>query len=125
MGIEMTQALIFGSAPCGDPAGLRPYLERGAWTVFCADGGVRNARAAGLQPDFLIGDWDSGGAPEEGIPCISLPVEKDKTDLQAAAEQAMSMGCRELLLCGCTGGRTIPHPIWRCWSGSPGGAVGP
>ena len=105
MGIEMTQALIFGSAPCGDPAGLRPYLERGAWTVFCADGGVRNARAAGLQPDFLIGDWDSGGAPEEGIPCISLPVEKDKTDLQAAAEQAMSKGCRELLLCGCTGGR--------------------
>lgn len=99
------RALIFGSAPCGEWSFLRHYLCRGAWTVFCADGGVRSARSAGLEPDYLIGDWDSGGAPEPGIPCVTLPPEKDMTDLQAAAAQAMALGARELLLCGCTGGR--------------------
>ena len=80
MGTEMKRALLFGSVPCGDGAFLRPYLDGGGWTVFCADGGVRNARAAGLRPDYLIGDWDSGGAPEGDVPCITLPVEKDMTD---------------------------------------------
>ena len=56
MGTEMKRALLFGSVPCGDGAFLRPYLDGGGWTVFCADGGVRNARAAGLRPDYLIGD---------------------------------------------------------------------
>lgn len=98
-------ALILGSAPFGDGGFLRPYLAAGEWMVLCADGGIRNARAAGLKPDLLIGDWDSGGAPDPDVSCITLPAEKDMTDLQAAAEQALSLGCRELLLCGCTGGR--------------------
>ena len=82
-------ALILGSAPFGDGRFLRPYLAAGEWMVLCADGGIRNARAAGLKPDLLIGDWDSGGAPDPDVPCITLP----------------ALGCRELLLCGCTGGR--------------------
>ena len=101
MGTQVKRAVLFGSAPCGD---VSAYLT-GEEVVICADGGIRNARAAGLRPDWLIGDWDSGGAPEEGVPCITLPVEKDMTDLQAAADEALSMGCTELLLCGCTGGR--------------------
>ena len=105
MAAEGKRAVIFGSMPCGDGGFLRPYLAEGPWTVFCADGGVNSARAAGLRPDYQIGDWDSGGAPEEGVPCITLPVEKDMTDLQAAADQALSLGFRELLLCGCMGGR--------------------
>ena len=39
------------------------------------------------------------------MPCVTLPVEKDMTDLQAAMDQALSMGISRLLLCGCTGGR--------------------
>ena len=105
MGAEGKRAIIFGSMSCGDGAFLRTYLEAGEWVVICADGGLRSARDAGLRPDYQIGDWDSGGAPEPGVPCVTLPVEKDMTDLQAAAEQALGMGCRELLLCGCTGGR--------------------
>ena len=110
MGAEGKRAIIFGSMSCGDGAFLRPYLEDGEWVVICADGGIRSARDAGLRPDYQIGDWDSGGAPEPGVPCVTLPVEKDMTDLQAAAEQALGMGCRELLLCGCTGGR-LDHAL--------------
>lgn len=105
MAAEMKQGLIIGAAPWKSGAFLKPYLEKGHWTVFCADGGYANACAAGLEPDFLIGDWDSGDRPELDVPCVTLPVEKDMTDLQAAMDQALSMGISRLLLCGCTGGR--------------------
>ena len=124
MGAEGKRAIIFGSMSCGDGAFLRPYLEAGEWVVICADGGIRSARDAGLRPDSQIGDWDSGGAPEPGVPCVTLPVEKDMTDLQAAAEQALGMGCRELLLCGCTGGRldhTASNLVLLEWIAGRGG----
>lgn len=105
MAAEMKRGLIVGAAPWKDGAFLTPYLEQGHWTVFCADGGYANACAAGLTPDFLIGDWDSGDRPDLDVPCVTLPVEKDMTDLQAAMDQALSMGISRLLLCGCTGGR--------------------
>ena len=105
MAAEGTRGLIVGAAPWQDGSFLRPYLEEGRWLVFCADGGYANARSAGLRPDFLIGDWDSGERPDLDVPCVTLPAEKDLTDLQAAMEQALSMGVTDLLLCGCTGGR--------------------
>lgn len=98
-------ALIVGAAPCADLAFLKDYLGEKDWTVICADGGLNAALAAGLCPDYLIGDWDSGGRPAGDMPCTTLPVEKDFTDLQAAAHWALEQGCRKLLLCGCTGGR--------------------
>lgn len=105
MAAEGNRGLIVGAAPWGDGRFLRPYLEKGSWLVFCADGGYANAVSAGLEPDFLIGDWDSGQRPELDVPCLTLPAEKDLTDLQAAMEQALAMGISDLLLCGCTGGR--------------------
>lgn len=105
MAAEMKQGLIIGAVPWENGAFLTPYLAKGHWTVFCADGGYANACAAGLEPDFLIGDWDSGDRPELDVPCVTLPVEKDMTDLQAAMDQALSMGISRMLLCGCTGGR--------------------
>lgn len=79
---------------------------------------------AGLRPDYLIGDWDSGGAPEGDVPCITLPVEKDMTDLQAAVDQALELDYRELLLCGCTGGRldhTASNLVLLEWIADHGG----
>lgn len=108
MGAEMTRGLILGSAPCEDWRFLEAYLEQ-PYRVYCADGGVRAAKAAGLRPDVVIGDWDSGGAPEPGAQCTTLPVEKDMTDLQAAVDLALSQGCGQLLLCGCTGGPRLDH----------------
>ena len=83
------QALIVGAAPCADLAFLGAYLEGKDWTVICADGGLQTALAAGLKPDYLIGDWDSGGGPAGDVPYATLPVEKDFTDLQAAAHWAL------------------------------------
>lgn len=117
-------ALIVGAAPCADLAFLGDYLGEKNWTVICADGGLRLALAAGLSPDYLIGDWDSGGSPAGDVPCTTLPVEKDFTDLQAAAHWAIKRGCKELLLCGCTGGRldhTASNLVLLEWIARQGG----
>lgn len=103
MGAEMT-ALIFGSVPSVRWDYLRSQYPRPG-LVVCADGGVRCARAAGYAPDLLVGDWDSGGRPEDGIASVTLPPEKDLTDLQAAAGLALERGFGRLVFCGCVGGR--------------------
>ena len=105
MAAERTYGLIVGAASWQGARFLEPYLEGKHWMIFCADGGYANARLAGLTPDFLIGDWDSGEKPDVDIPSVTLPVEKDLTDLQAAMDEALARGIKELLLCGCTGGR--------------------
>ncbi len=102
MGTE--KGLIFGSAPCKDWHFLQSLLT---WpdVVIAADGGIHAARAAGFSPDIYVGDGDSGGAPEPGISCITLPAEKDWTDLEAAYVWARDHGVRDLILTGCSGGR--------------------
>lgn len=103
MAEEMT-ALIFGACPCSDWDFLQEICPDPD-LVIAADGGVHQARAAGYIPDLLVGDWDSGGAPEEGIPSRSLPAEKDLTDLQAALELCLERGVRKVVLTACLGGR--------------------
>lgn len=105
MGAEI--ALIFGSIPCISWTFLAPL--RGKAAVFCADGGVLCARAAGFAPDVYIGDGDSGGTPPEGAEAVLLPPEKDLTDLQAAYQCARDRGYRRMALTACTGGRQDHH----------------
>lgn len=102
------RVLIFGAVPCKDWSFLAPYLTR-TEKVICADGGVKNALAAGFTPDVAIGDWDSGGKPVQGAENVTLPAEKDLTDLQAALEQALLRGWKDVLLCACMGGPRLDH----------------
>ena len=96
--------VIFGSVPCDNWDFLKAYLGE-SYAVICADGGVHNARRAGMKIDAVIGDWDSGGAPIEGVPAYPLPPEKDMTDLQSAVALGFELGYDNFLLCGCLGGR--------------------
>lgn len=101
---EKMTALIFGACPCRDWGFLREICPAPD-LVIAADGGVHQARAAGYTPDLLVGDWDSGGAPESEIPSYSLPPEKDLTDLQAALELCLERGVHRVVLTACLGGR--------------------
>ena len=78
MAEKVKRALIVGAAPDADLSFLKE--EAGDWWVICADGGIKTALAAGLRPDCLIGDWDSGGSPAGEVPCTTLPAEKDFTE---------------------------------------------
>ncbi|MBN1264239.1 MAG: thiamine diphosphokinase [Anaerolineales bacterium] len=80
-------------------------------TILAADGGARHCRAYNIQPDALIGDFDSLPASilqeykDEGIPIHRYPTNKDYTDLELTLQFALSLHPREILILGGLGGR--------------------
>jgi len=72
--------------------------------VICADGGFLIAKELNLTPTHLIGDYDSVKLPDvPGI--IKLPMEKNLTDTEAAADLAFNLGYTDITILGGLGGR--------------------
>jgi thiamine pyrophosphokinase len=109
------RAAIIGSGPLRPTRLLRDLLGA-ADLVICADGGVRIARALGIVPRVVIGDFDSAGAAllswarRRGARLIAHPREKDRTDTELAVEYALQAGAEELDLLGVLGAR-IDHTL--------------
>lgn len=78
--------------------------------VIAADGGYDRLLAAGIEPQLVIGDFDSLGRTPQAEHVLTLPREKDVTDTWAAIEQGKARGYRTFWLYGCTGGR-IEHTL--------------
>lgn len=99
----MKPCVIIGASPwCTVPTG---FSTEGC-TVICADGGFETAQKLGIQPDIVIGDFDSASTvPSGDFELITLPVEKDDTDSMAAVKLALERGYREFQILGALGGR--------------------
>ena len=81
-------------------------LAENAAYIIAADGGQNRAREFSLQPDCVIGDFDSTTLNED-FDCIYItyPAEKDITDTEAALEHAKEKGYSRVLVLGGIGGR--------------------
>lgn len=99
-------ALLIASAPESEYGYVRELAER-ADMIVCADGGYRHARACGITPDLIIGDFDSGSRPD-GIRTIALNPEKDDSDLMCCIKNVIAEGADEIWLACASGGR-IDH----------------
>lgn len=99
----MAECVIIGSRPVGQ--NMRRYIKPGAF-VIAADAGWQRARELGVAPQLVLGDFDSSPIPQ-GIqaPCITLPAEKDDTDMHFAAGQAIERKFTSVVILGGTGGR--------------------
>lgn len=77
--------------------------------VIAADSGLRHAKALGLIPDMLVGDFDSVTQEDLAafatVPRQEHPPEKDYIDLELAVSIAQERGTEHLLLLGTTGTR--------------------
>ena len=74
--------------------------------IICADKGYLHSKEMNLQPDLIIGDFDSSPYPENNdCKVIKLNPEKDDTDLFLAVSEGYKLGYRDFLLLGCLGGR--------------------
>ena len=73
--------------------------------ILAADGGYRHCQAAGLQPDLLLGDFDSLETLPPGLETRTFPPEKDDTDTMLAVKAGLELGFRTFHLYGGTGGR--------------------
>ena len=79
--------------------------------VIAADGGWRLCRELGIQPDLLLGDFDSLERVPDFPHILRVPVEKDDTDMMLAVKQGLARGEREFHLYGGMGGRRTDHTI--------------
>ena len=98
----MGKCVIISSQPVHRSMHL--YVPPGAF-VIAADAGWQRARELGIEPDLVLGDFDSAPAPQTGIEVLRLPAEKDDTDTHFAAREAVRRGFAEVTILGGTGGR--------------------
>ncbi len=99
--------------------GSIPFKEETDY-VIAADGGLMYCGILGIEPNLVIGDFDSldenfkqaveeleRTAPEK---IKRLPVEKDDTDMVAAVREGLALGYRRFYLYGACGGR-LEHTL--------------
>lgn len=90
----------------------REELELGAGDyVLCCDRGYAHAKALGIVPQLILGDFDSylGELPTD-IPVERAPKDKDDTDTMLAVRWGLAHGYRSFLLVAACGGR-LDHTI--------------
>jgi thiamine pyrophosphokinase len=85
--------------------------------VAAADSGLFAAEAAGVRPDWIVGDMDSIGLRDSGASRLAAyrpeqilryPVDKDYSDTELAVSLLREKGCRRIWIIG-GGGYRIDH----------------
>lgn len=79
--------------------------------ILAADGGLRHTRLLGLQPDWILGDFDSLGEIPTGGRVRRYPVMKDDTDSMLALRFGLKQGFRRFLLYGAMDGPRLDHTV--------------
>jgi len=101
----MKKCIIFCAAEfdkLAAPIGKEDY-------ILAADGGLRHLEKLGLQPNSIIGDFDSLGYVPTGAEVF--PVEKDDTDAMLAARKGLQLGFREFWFYGSLDGPRLDHTV--------------
>lgn len=108
----MKRCLIITGGPL-DLSFAAAFLEKEAFEkVIAVDSGLEGVKALGLEPDMIVGDFDSV-KPEileyyrtrEHIVWDVRQPEKDETDTELALMKAQAAGCSRIVVLGATGGR--------------------
>lgn len=106
LGKRKNKCIIVGSAPC-DLSGIE--ISDGDF-VIGADGGCQTLEANHIPISFAVGDWDSGRMPQVED-ALTVPVEKDDTDMMLAVKEGMKRGYTEFHLYGGMGGERCDHTL--------------
>lgn len=87
---------------------LAPFLS-GVDLVVAADSGLDLARAAGVEPDLVVGDMDSLSdrslLEAYGDRMTVFPPDKDETDTEIGLRFLRQRGARRIIVAGGGGGR--------------------
>ena len=105
----MARCVIIGGADITDYERAGKAVQPGDYCIYC-DSGLRHRARLGVQPDLVVGDFDSHPDPGLAVETITLPREKDDTDTVYAAKEALKRGFDDFLLLGVIGGR-LDHTL--------------
>ena len=113
------RCVIVGGADINNYEYIREQLRPDDYMIFC-DCGLRHlqplravAGSAGpdlVEPDLIVGDFDSHENPHLDVETIVLPREKDDTDTVFAVKEAVRRGFDNFLLIGVVGAR-LDHTL--------------
>lgn len=78
--------------------------------IIAGDGGFRHCRERGIEPDLVVGDFDSLGYLPDHPNVLAAKPEKDDTDMHLAIREGIKLGFRQFRIYGGTGGR-LSHTI--------------
>jgi thiamine pyrophosphokinase len=104
------RAWIFVNGNLADAAAVKAMIQPGD-LLIAADGGLRHLRLLGLQPDAVIGDFDSISNGDyqrllaEDVHVEKHPPAKDETDLELALLWALNKGARHIRIAAAQGNR--------------------
>ena len=79
--------------------------------VIAADGGWLACQKARIQPNLLLGDFDSLQDVPQFPHVERVPVEKDDTDMMLAIKRGLALGHKEFHMYGGMGGSRTDHTI--------------
>ena len=105
----MRRCVIIGGASIGDYDAVCRWLRPDDYVIYC-DCGLRHMDGLGVEPDLIVGDFDSYSYPEYDTETIVLPCEKDDTDTVFAVKEALGRGFEDFLLIGVVGER-LDHTL--------------
>ena len=94
----------------GDLAKERFTPEKGDLVIAC-DAGLLSLEKHGIEPDLILGDFDSLGRVPAGDNVIVHPVRKDDPDSVLAIDEGLKRGYKRFILHGCTGGERFDHTL--------------
>ncbi|MCM1283930.1 MAG: thiamine diphosphokinase [Muribaculaceae bacterium] len=104
--------LIVTGGEIPDEFAAKVVMMGGFEVIMAADVGMEFLYRAKIQPDIIVGDFDSADPEildyfrsQEQIDICMLPSEKDDTDTEFAIREAISRGAREITILGATGTR--------------------
>ena len=105
----MQRCVIIGGAEIKNYNRIKSKLKENDYFIFC-DSGLKHQQQLNVQPNLIIGDFDSIKKPKTDIETIVLPTVKDDTDTFYAVKEALKRGFNEYLLIGVTGNR-LDHTL--------------
>ena len=105
----MKRCLIISAGEIRDYERAKSFLQPDDFFIFC-DGGLTHAEGLCVEPDVIVGDFDSCTSEDlarwkDSCEMVRLPREKDDTDTLFAVKLAVERGYSDFLLLGAMGGR--------------------
>lgn len=105
----MKRCLIISAGEIRDYERAKSFLLPDDFFIFC-DGGLTHAEGLCVEPDVIVGDFDSCDSEDlarwkDSCETVRLPREKDDTDTLFAVKLALEKGFDDFLLLGAMGGR--------------------
>jgi thiamine pyrophosphokinase len=106
----MKRAFVFANGSMDEPPAILQDIQP-ADLILTADGGTHHCQKLGIQPNVIIGDFDSlepaaiESYMQSGTRLIRYPAHKDETDLELVLNYALEQKVDEVYIIGAMGKR--------------------